>query len=62
MLELKKIDWAPFEKILSKVYNKPVGRKSYPALMMFKCLLLQNWYNPSDFRAWKICFCVCVTT
>jgi len=47
----KKIDWAPFEKMLSKVYDKPVGRKSYPALMMFKCLLLQNWYNLSDFRA-----------
>jgi len=46
----RKVDWTPFEKLLSGVHNKPTGRKSYPALTMFKCLLLQNWYNLSDYE------------
>lgn len=46
------IRWKPIEKILHKKLkrneNNPVGVKAYPALVMFKVLLLQSWYNLSD--------------
>jgi IS5 family transposase len=44
----KLIDWRPFEKELSDIYNASVGRPSYPALTLFKTLLLQQWYGLSD--------------
>lgn len=46
---LTKVNWSPFEALLSPIHSQPTGRKSYPALLMFKCLLLQNWYNLSDY-------------
>lgn len=42
------IDWQPFEKKLAKLYHPTVGRPSYPPLMLFKALLLQQWYGLSD--------------
>ena len=42
------IDWQPFEKKLAKLYHPSVGRPGYPPLMLFKALLLQQWYGLSD--------------
>lgn len=43
------VDWKPFEVRLSPIYSSPNGRPSHPVLMLFKCLLLQAWYNLSDY-------------
>ncbi len=49
---LKKIDdqinWRPFEKLMEPLYHPTLGRPSHPPLMMFKALLLQQWYVLSD--------------
>ena len=49
---LKKIDgqinWRPFEKVLEPLYHPQLGRPSHPPLVMFKALLLQQWYGLSD--------------
>ena len=42
------IQWRPLERALAAVYNASEGRPSYPPLVMFKCLLLQQWYTLSD--------------
>ncbi|MFI5105969.1 MAG: transposase [Terriglobales bacterium] len=42
------IQWRPLERALAAVYNANEGRPSYPPLVMFKCLLLQQWYTLSD--------------
>ncbi len=45
------IDWKPIEKLLKQKYKKQAsadGRPAYPALPMFKLLLLQRWYSLSD--------------
>jgi IS5 family transposase len=45
------IDWTPIERILRRKYKKKAaadGRPAYPALPMFKMLLIQRWYNLSD--------------
>ena len=42
------IDWSPIEKKLECLYDPSNGRPSYPPLMMFKVLLLQQWFNLSD--------------
>ena len=46
------IKWGPIEKILKKkLFRKDenaVGIKAYPALVMFKVLLLQAWHDLSD--------------
>jgi len=45
------IDWGPIEKLLKKKLGRKrdaVGNPAYPALGMFKVLLLQRWYNLSD--------------
>jgi transposase, IS5 family len=45
------IEWDRIEKVLTKKYRKTSsadGRPAYPALPMFKLLLLQRWYNLSD--------------
>ena len=39
--------WYRFEKLL-KPLRSEVGRPGYPALSMFKALLLQQWYGLSD--------------
>jgi len=50
---VEKVDWTAFETLLKPVHNKNFGRKSYPAVLMFRCLLLQNWYNLSDYELEK---------
>ncbi len=45
------MDWRPIEKILIRNYKKKAsvdGRPAYPALPLFKMLLIQRWYNLSD--------------
>ena len=45
------IDWRPIDKVLKKALRRKKitpGNAPYPALNMFKILLLQNWYNLSD--------------
>ena len=42
------LDWSAFENCVSVVYAARKGHPSYPPLMMFKCLLLQQWYGLSD--------------
>jgi len=47
----KIIDWRPVEKLLKRHYKRVQsadGRPAYPALSMFKILLLQRWYTLSD--------------
>jgi len=49
---LRKIDgqinWRPFEKLMEPLYHPTQGRPSHPPLVMFKALLLQQWYGLSD--------------
>ncbi len=45
------VDWSPIEGTLKKHYKKQAsadGRPAYPALTMFKILLVQRWYQLSD--------------
>ena len=42
------IDWRPFQKVLEPLYHPTQGRPSHPPLVMFKALLLQQWYGLSD--------------
>lgn len=45
------IDWRPIEKFLKKKLRRnkdATGNPAYPAVSMFKVLLLQRWYNLSD--------------
>jgi len=42
------IDWKPVETLLKQVRGGRMGAPAYPALMMFKALLLQRWYGLSD--------------
>src|SRR3982074_515137 len=42
------LDWSAFERLLLVIPTAAKGEPSYPALMMFKVLLLQRWYGLSD--------------
>jgi len=42
------VDWVPVEALLHELRSGPMGAPGYPALMMFKALLLQRWYALSD--------------
>lgn len=42
------IDWRRVEQLLSKLRSGKMGAPAYPALLMFKALLLQRWYALSD--------------
>jgi len=42
------IDWSKIEHLLTNIHNDKAGEKAWPPVMMFKCLLLQVWYNLSD--------------
>lgn len=46
---LDRVDWRPFEKLLSSIYSSPTGRPSHPVLLLFKALLLQTWHGLSDY-------------
>ena len=48
------MDWKPFEGFLKKKLRRhrdAVGNPAYPALGMFKILLLQRWHDLSDQKA-----------
>ena len=42
------IDWEPLAALVADLHAAPVGRPSYPPLLMVKVLLLQQWYQASD--------------
>jgi IS5 family transposase len=42
------ISWKPIAGLLEAVYAAERGRPSYPPLLLFRCLLLQQWYRLSD--------------
>lgn len=42
------VDWSAVAKLLSGLRDGTMGAPGYPALMMFKALLLQRWYALSD--------------
>ncbi len=44
----KVLDFSLLEKELSGIYGSSTGRPSYPLVLLFKTLLLQQWYNLSD--------------
>jgi transposase, IS5 family len=42
------VDWGEIARHLAGLRDGPMGAPGYPALMMFKALLLQRWYALSD--------------
>lgn len=42
------VDWRRVEEVLAALGPHPLGAPSYPALLLFKALLLQQWYGLSD--------------
>lgn len=44
----RELDWTGFDELLRPIYGSARGRPSYPPLVLFKCLLLQQWYRLSD--------------
>ena len=42
------VDWAPIGQLVAPIYAAPVGRPSYPPLLLVKALLLAQWYDLSD--------------
>lgn len=44
----KLINWRPLEYRIENLYSQETGRPGFPALMMFKALLLAQWYSLSD--------------
>jgi IS5 family transposase len=42
------IDWKPLEQLLAPLRQGHMGAPGYPALPLFKALLLQQWYCLSD--------------
>jgi IS5 family transposase len=42
------MDWQPFAALLQELYPSHRGRPSYPPVVLFKALLLQQWYGLSD--------------
>jgi IS5 family transposase len=42
------LDWAPIEVLVKQLRPGRTGRPPYRALVMFKALLLQQWYGLSD--------------
>lgn len=43
------VDWKAFENSLRIVFSSTEGRPGHCALMLFRALLLQAWYNLSDY-------------
>jgi IS5 family transposase len=44
----KLINWNPVIYRIEKLYKEDNGRPGFPALLMFKALLLAQWYGLSD--------------
>jgi IS5 family transposase len=50
------IEWEPFRPILEEMYHNKTergGRPNFDVILMFKVLLLQQWYGLSDFETEK---------
>lgn len=45
---VKTFDWSAFASLLSNINGETRGAPGYPPLVMFKIVLLQQWYNLSD--------------
>jgi IS5 family transposase len=48
------VDWQPFVPVLGSLYSH-TGRPSHPPLVMFKMLLLGQWYGLSDVEVEDAC-------
>jgi len=48
------VDWEPFVPVLGSLYSH-TGRPSHPPLVMFKMLLLGQWYGLSDVEVEDAC-------
>lgn len=48
------VDWQPFVPVLGSLYSH-TGRPSHPPLVMFKMLLLGQWYGLSDVEVESAC-------
>lgn len=46
----RNLNWQPINNILSIINSSKRGPKSYPPLLVFKALLIQTWYNLSDYE------------
>lgn len=44
------INWKEIENILKPLYCQDNGRPAFPAMILFKGILLQQWYQLSDFK------------
>lgn len=44
----RQIDWTSVERVLGRLKTSRMGPPAYAALLMFKALLLQQWYGLSD--------------
>jgi IS5 family transposase len=42
------VEWSGFATLLADLHASGAGRPSWPPLLMFRCLLLQQWYGLSD--------------
>ena len=42
------VDWPRLGQLVAEIHAAPVGRPSYPPLLMVTVLLLQQWYHRSD--------------
>lgn len=42
------LDWQAVDELLAPLRPSPLGAPGYPALVLFKALLLQQWYGLSD--------------
>jgi IS5 family transposase len=42
------VEWGELEALLSPLYGGRMGAPAYPALALFRALLLQQWYGLSD--------------
>ena len=42
------VDWRKLAKVVNGIYAAPVGRPSYPPVVMVKIMMLQQWYEASD--------------
>ena len=42
------MDWKKLAQLVNGIYASPVGRPSYPPMVMVKIMVLQQWYGASD--------------
>ena len=42
------VDWKKLAKLVNGIYAAPLGRPSYPPVVMVKLMVLQQWYDASD--------------